>query len=169
MRERHAQISPHDVGPPCTQRHPNPSSFLRRLGKNPVAPFDERQMKLIRCSRSTANPDSLPHGGDFMKSPTIGLVTFLLVIGAFPSATAQTSPLNANPSGPPASATQRIDHGPLAVESPAAPISVTIALSLSNLNDAENLLQSMYTPGNVAYHQFLSADQFVSRYAPSDA
>ena len=42
-----------------------------------------------------------------MKSPTIGLVTFLFVIGSLPSSPAQTTPLTASPSAV-------IDHGPLA-------------------------------------------------------
>ena len=86
-----------------------------------------------------------------MKTPTTGLVTFLLVIGLLPSSTAQTSPLKVSQSGPSRfveSASQVIDHGPLAAESPDTPISVTIALGLSNLDEAENLQQSIYTPGN---------------------
>jgi subtilase family serine protease len=107
-----------------------------------------------------------------MKTPTTGLVTFLLLIGLLPSSTAQTSPLKVSQSGPSRfveSASQVIDHGPLTAESPDTPISVTIALGLSNLDEAENLQQSIYTPGNAEYHQFLSADQFVSRFGPSGA
>jgi subtilase family serine protease len=54
-------------------------------------------------------------------------------------------------------------------ESDTMPISVTIALSLPDLPAAESLLKSLYTPGDPQFHQFLTADQFVARFAPADA
>jgi kumamolisin len=62
-----------------------------------------------------------------------------------------------------------IDRGALDAEAARTPISVTIALALPNLNDAEKLQQALYTPGDSQFHQFLTADQFVARFAPTDA
>jgi subtilase family serine protease len=46
---------------------------------------------------------------------------------------------------------------------------VTIALALPRLAEAEKLQQAIYTPGAPEYHQFLTAEQFAARFAPSDA
>ncbi len=62
-----------------------------------------------------------------------------------------------------------IDRGPLDTLDPATPISITIALSLPNLAEAERLQQAIYTPGNPEFHHFLSAPEFVARFAPADA
>jgi len=62
-----------------------------------------------------------------------------------------------------------IDRGPLDARSATTPFSVTVALALPKLNDAEKLQQSIYTPGDPQFHQFLTADQFVARFAPTDA
>ena len=62
-----------------------------------------------------------------------------------------------------------IDRGPLTALAGTNPISVTIALALPGLKDAEQLEQSLYTPGDPQFHKFLTADQFVARFAPSDA
>ena len=63
---------------------------------------------------------------------------------------------------------QVTDLGELKAQAGAEPISVTVALKMSAPSDAENLLQSLYTPGDPLYHQFLTADQFVARFAPKD-
>jgi subtilase family serine protease len=70
---------------------------------------------------------------------------------------------------PDATTPKAIDLGPLSAQSGTTPISVTIALSLPNLNDAETLLKSLNDPQDPQYHQFLTADQFVARFAPSDS
>jgi kumamolisin len=62
-----------------------------------------------------------------------------------------------------------IDRGPLSTQATTTPISVTVALRLPNLAAAENLLIAVTTPGNPQYHQFLTGDQFVARFGPSDA
>jgi kumamolisin len=62
-----------------------------------------------------------------------------------------------------------VDLGSLESLSAKVPISVTVALHLSNLDEAQTLLTSLYTVGDPQYHQFLSAEQFVARFAPSDA
>src|ERR1019366_3605998 len=62
-----------------------------------------------------------------------------------------------------------IDLGPLKAQSGTTPTSVTVALRLSKLAEAENLLTSLHTPGDPQFHQFLTADEFVARFAPADA
>jgi subtilase family serine protease len=60
-------------------------------------------------------------------------------------------------------------HGALASQPNAAPISVTVVLSLSDLGGAENLLKAINAPGDPQYHKFLTAEEFVGRFAPSAA
>jgi kumamolisin len=48
-------------------------------------------------------------------------------------------------------------------------VSVTVALNLRNREELEQLVQSVYTRGNPAYHQFLSPQQFKQRFGPSAA
>jgi subtilase family serine protease len=64
---------------------------------------------------------------------------------------------------------QAIDLGALRELQGSTPISITVALSLPNLSEAEDLLKSVNTPGDPQYHQFLTADQFVARFAPSNS
>ena len=59
-----------------------------------------------------------------------------------------------------------VDRGPV---DPETPISITIALSLPNLSEAERLQQAIYTPGDPQFHHFLTAEEFVARFAPSSA
>ena len=69
---------------------------------------------------------------------------------------------------PNAATPKAIDHGALTAQS-ATPISVTVALRLSAQSDAESLMKALYAPGNPLYHQFLTSDQFASRFAPASA
>jgi kumamolisin len=62
-----------------------------------------------------------------------------------------------------------IDHGALDARSAATPISVTVALALPSLSEAEKLQESLYTPGDPQFHKFLTAEQFAARFAPTDA
>lgn len=64
---------------------------------------------------------------------------------------------------------QAIDLGPLETLERTPPISVTIALALPTASDVEKLQQLIYTPGAPEFHRFLTADQFVARFAPTDA
>ena len=91
-----------------------------------------------------------------------------LVLGVLPSAMAQTAAHAALPY-PDAATPKAIDLGELKAPSGTTPISVTIALRLANLNEAEDLLKALHTPGDPQFHQFLSAKQFVARFAPTDA
>jgi len=70
---------------------------------------------------------------------------------------------------PVAGATRAVDLGPLSAQSGTKPISVTIALSLPKLNEAESLLKALHTPQDPQFHQFLTASQFVARFAPTDS
>jgi subtilase family serine protease len=60
-----------------------------------------------------------------------------------------------------------IDLGPLSAQAAGTPISVTVALRLPNLDAAEALLRAVSTPGDPQYRHFLSANEFVARFAPS--
>ena len=61
-----------------------------------------------------------------------------------------------------------VDLGALREQAGSAPISVTVALKLSSLSDAENLLKSLHTPQDPQYHQFLTPAQFVARFVPTE-
>ena len=100
-----------------------------------------------------------------MKTSRTGFLILFLGLAMLPSATAQHAALPY----PNAATPKAIDLGELKAQSGTTPISVTIALSLPQLNEAENLLKSLSTPGNPQYHQFLTRDQFVARFAPSNA
>jgi kumamolisin len=94
-----------------------------------------------------------------------GFLMFFLVLGLFSSTMAQTThtalpyPTEKTP--------MAIDRGPLTADT--TPLSITIALSLRDLNEAENLLNALHTPGDPQFHQFLTAKQFVARFALADA
>jgi hypothetical protein len=62
-----------------------------------------------------------------------------------------------------------IDRGPLQGVQKTAPISVTVALALPGLGEAERLQQALYTPGDPAYHHFLSSAECNARFGPTDA
>ena len=68
---------------------------------------------------------------------------------------------------PSAQTPNAVDQGALAERSASTPISVTVALRMTDLAAAEALLASLSTPGSAQYHQFLTADQFAARFAPS--
>jgi kumamolisin len=91
----------------------------------------------------------------------------LLMLGMVSSAKAQTTTHTALPY-PTATTPQAIDSGPLTAESGTTPLSITIALRLRDLDQAENLLKALHTPGDPQFHQFLTAKQFVARFAPTD-
>ena len=62
-----------------------------------------------------------------------------------------------------------VDRGPLTALAAKTPISMTIALGLPRLSEAEALQQALYTPGDPQFHRFLTAQEFVARFAPTDA
>jgi kumamolisin len=94
------------------------------------------------------------------------LLTCLLALGVLPSAMADTA-ARAAPPYPSAQTPKAVEQGALGELSASTPISVTVALRLSDLDAAETLLESLSTPGNPQYHHFLTAQQFVARFAPS--
>jgi kumamolisin len=70
---------------------------------------------------------------------------------------------------PSATTPKAIDRGALRTQLVTKPISVTLALSLRKMNEAESLLKSLHTPGDPQFHQFLSPEQFVARFGPDEA
>lgn len=94
------------------------------------------------------------------------LLSSLLTLGALSSAMAATPAALPYPT---AETPQAVDVGALAAQSASTPVSVTVALSLRNIDTAERLLQSLSTPGNAQYHQFLTTEQFVAQFAPTQS
>jgi len=111
-----------------------------------------------------------------VKTSKSGFLILFLVLGILvtvPSAIAQTAAVvkaehEAVPF-PNATTPKAIDRGALKEQLGTTPISVTIALRLPKLNEAENLLKSLHTPGDPQFHKFLTADQFAARFAPAAA
>jgi subtilase family serine protease len=104
-----------------------------------------------------------------MKISKLGLLILLLtLLGMLPGAMAQTAE-NVGLPYPTAATPKAIDLGELKEQFGTTPISVTIALRLPNINEAEDLLKSINTPGDPQFHQFLTAEQFLPRFAPTDA
>lgn len=68
---------------------------------------------------------------------------------------------------PSANAAQAIDLGALETLSANTPITITVVLSLHNLARAEQLLQSVSTPGDPQYRAFLTPQQFVAQFGPT--
>jgi kumamolisin len=107
-----------------------------------------------------------------VKPLKIGILTLIFVLGMLASAMAQTD--TEEPTGraavpyPTAATPKAIDRGALAAEPGTTPLSITIALRLRDPNEAENLLKALHTPGDPQFHRFLTADQFVARFAPAD-
>jgi subtilase family serine protease len=62
-----------------------------------------------------------------------------------------------------------VDRGELKSLEGRTPITVTVALGLKDLNGAESLMRELNTPGSAQYHQFLSAAEFETRFAPDAA
>lgn len=49
------------------------------------------------------------------------------------------------------------------------PIQLTIALTLQNIDQLENKLKSVSTPGGASYGQYLDESDIASQFGPSDA
>ena len=99
------------------------------------------------------------------KSGWLWLSLFLLMA---PSAKAQTAQGEALPY-PTKETPQSVDRGATTAQSKTEAMSVTVVLSLRDVNGAENLLRSVSTPGDPQYHKFLTADEFAARFAPTNA
>ncbi|HUL48167.1 MAG TPA: S53 family peptidase [Steroidobacteraceae bacterium] len=83
----------------------------------------------------------------------------IFAVGAFSSSIAYAG----------AAAPEAHDLGPTSAQADAAPISITVALRMRSLQEAENLLVSLHTPGDPQFRKFLTAEEFVARFAPTDA
>jgi kumamolisin len=97
------------------------------------------------------------------------IVRPLVLALALTSAFARQANAEVRAQGPAAAAARAMDMGELTAQPDREPISVTIALALPNLAEAEDLLQEISSPASAQFHQFLSADEFVARFAPSGA
>ena len=104
-----------------------------------------------------------------MRTLKTGRLLLLLVIGILPVALAQNPAERTALPYPTADTPQPVDRGALKDLAGSTPITVTVALSLRDLDAAENLLRSLHTPGDPQFHQFLTANAFVARFAPTDA
>ncbi len=93
----------------------------------------------------------------------------LLMLAVLPGALAAASAPRVAVPYPTAMTPKAVALGPLEALSSDTPIAFTIALRLPDLEAAEKLLQSVSTPGDPQYHQFLTAAQFVARFAPTKA
>ena len=103
-----------------------------------------------------------------MKTPLKSLRPLVLAL-ALAGIFAQRSTAEVWAPGPAAAAARALDMGELSAQPDPEPVSVTIALALPNLAEAEELLQELNSPGSAQFHQFLSADQFIARFAPTSA
>jgi len=104
-----------------------------------------------------------------MRNSKAVFLAIFLALAMLPSAKAQNAAAAKAVPYPTAATPAAIDLGELKAQAGTTSISVTIALRLPNLSDAEALMKSLYTPGDPQYHQFLSANDFVTRFAPADA
>jgi len=102
-----------------------------------------------------------------MRTWQSGFVTSFLALGLLSGAMAQTT--HTAVPYPTKETPKAIDRGALTADSGTRPLSVTIALKLRDLNEAENLLKALHTPGDPQFHRFLTAEQFAARFAPTDA
>jgi subtilase family serine protease len=100
-----------------------------------------------------------------MKISKVGLLTLILTT-TLPLATAPNSAAQSRPY-PKASTPNPIDLGSLDQLPGTAPISFTIALKLRGMEEAERLLTAIHTPGDPQYRQFLTAEEFVARFGPT--
>ncbi|HTC14403.1 MAG TPA: S53 family peptidase [Steroidobacteraceae bacterium] len=67
------------------------------------------------------------------------------------------------------SAPAALDLGDSAAIESSAQITVTVALQLSNREQLEALIKSVYTPGSAQYRQFITPQEFQQRFAPDAA
>src|SRR5215469_15162489 len=113
------------------------------------------------------HPKAKSTGETSMRTSRTGFLMVFLVLVVLPTTKAQTSRCDALPY-PTADTPNAIDRGALTAEAGTTPISVTVFLSLPAVSEAENLLKSLSTPGDPQFHHFLSAEQFVARFAPKN-
>jgi subtilase family serine protease len=99
-----------------------------------------------------------------MKASDYRFLIWLLAIGMVSSAMADT---RLTPPYSDAETPKAMDLGALETLAADTPIDLTVALRLRNLDAAEEMLVAVSTPGAPQYRQFLTADQFVARFAPT--
>ena len=102
-----------------------------------------------------------------MKAPKTGVLILLLAVWISGSAIASAAQ-RALPY-PTAATPEPIDQGALSARPASTPISITLALNLRNLDQAEELLKAINTAGDPQFHHFLTSAEFVTRFGPSQA
>jgi kumamolisin len=93
-------------------------------------------------------------------------VSKYLLAAAFAASLASVANAAPYPHGAPPAA---LDLGDSAVVEANTHITVTVSLKLSNSEQLDPLVQAIYTPGSPQYRQFLTPDQFRTRFGPSAA
>ena len=58
---------------------------------------------------------------------------------------------------------------PVGTPDPSAPLKLAIGLPWSNPQGLENLLHDLYDPNSADFHRYLTADEFATRFGPSEA
>src|ERR1700683_4660661 len=101
-----------------------------------------------------------------MSSSISKCMLLLLGLGALTGATVATAGPESIPL-PSAQTPKAVDLGALEAVSARTPISVTVALKLTDPAAAESLLEAVSKPGGPQYRQFLTAEEFQSRFAPA--
>jgi kumamolisin len=101
-----------------------------------------------------------------MSSSIMKCLTIMLGLGALMGATVGSAAPEPIPV-PSAQTPKATDLGELKAVSAETPISVTVALKLTDLAAAESLLEAVSKPNSPKYRQFLSAEEFESRFAPA--
>jgi kumamolisin len=96
-----------------------------------------------------------------------GVCSLVCLLSFMASQSAMADPAARALPYPSAETPSAVDLGTLGSRAAATPISVTVALALSDVSAAEKLLVSVSTPGDPQYQKFLTADEFAARFAPS--
>ena len=87
----------------------------------------------------------------------------LIILFSFVSATPEVAKLEQ-------SLPQRLNQSSFISEAQLdAPLHILVWLKGQNQTQFQTLLKNLYTPGNPEYHKFISAKQYNTNYAPSDA
>jgi subtilase family serine protease len=97
-----------------------------------------------------------------------GSLAAVAVVGILASTVATAAPAGVAVPYTTATTPKAVDLGAYEAQSPNTPLSLTIALRLTDLDAAEKLLQSVSTPGDPQYRQFLTPAQFAAPFAPTN-
>lgn len=93
-------------------------------------------------------------------------IAVALVLTVFPAVTFAATPLTQVPHNVPAALAKAKRTG---AHNPYAKLNLIFALKLSHVRQLNGLLRSVQNPNSRTYHQFLTPEQFSTRYSPSQA